>query len=349
MNWFKCDENGVTLTALSKMLSTIHDSLDCSISGLLKTGETDLVLKHKDIKEDSNVEVYTNVYGLCPRLVTATDGSVTVSFKEQTQDVKVKVIFKRDIDWTALSHVTVIDGDVQHKDLNLKSATMPIPVSTLPYEFKNGSAVVLNDEIHILGSGVSGNETKHYKYDGSTWTSVSTLPYNFYDSSAVVLNNEIHILGSGVSGNDTKHYKYNGSEWVEVSTLPYSFYYSNAVIFNDEIHILGGNGGETKHYKYNGSDWVEVSTLPCNLLNGTVVIYNNEIHILGGRYTEKHYKYNGSEWVEVSTLPYNFISGSAVVYNNEIHILGGSSTNDGKKHYLAENYTKTIYYEDNGE
>ena len=304
MNWFKCDENGVTLTALSKMLSTIHDSLDCSISGLLKTGETDLVLKHKDIKEDSNVEVYTNVYGLCPRLVTATDGSVTVSFKEQTQDVKVKVIFKRDIDWTALSHVTVIDGDVQHKDLNLKSATMPIPVSTLPYEFKNGSAVVLNDEIHILG-GDTGSRN-HYKYDGSTWTSVSTLPYNFYDSSAVVLNNEIHILGSGVSGNDTKHYKYNGSEWVEVSTLP------------------------------------------CNLLNGTVVIYNNEIHILGGRYTEKHYKYNGSEWVEVSTLPYNFISGSAVVYNNEIHILGGSS-NDGKKHYLAENYTKTIYYEDNGE
>ena len=51
MNWFKCDENGVTLTALSKMLSTIHDSLDCSISGLLKTGETDLVLKHKDIKD----------------------------------------------------------------------------------------------------------------------------------------------------------------------------------------------------------------------------------------------------------------------------------------------------------
>ena len=162
MNWFKCDENGVTLTALSKMLSTIHDSLDCSISGLLKTGETDITLKHKDIREDSNVEVYTNVYGLCPRLVTATDGSVTVSFKEQTQDVKVKVIFKRDIDWTALSHVTVIDGDVQHKDLNLKSATMPIPVSILPYSFYYGSAVVYNNEIHILGSDDSSYKTKHY-------------------------------------------------------------------------------------------------------------------------------------------------------------------------------------------
>ena len=50
MNWFKCDENGVTLTALSKMLSTIYDSLECSITGILKTGETDITLKNKDIR-----------------------------------------------------------------------------------------------------------------------------------------------------------------------------------------------------------------------------------------------------------------------------------------------------------
>ena len=337
MNWFKCDENGVTLTALSKMLSTIHDSLDCSISGLLKTGETDLVLKHKDIKEDSNVEVYTNVYGLCPRLVTATDGSVTVSFKEQTQDVKVKVIFKRDIDWTALSHVTVIDGDVQHKDLNLKSATMSIPVSILPYEFVNGDAVVLNDEIHILGSySGSSDYKKHYKYDGSTWTNVSTLPYDFYYGSAVVLNNEIHILGSYDSSYYTKHYKYDGSTWTNVSTLPYSFYYGSAVVYNNEIHILGSdNSYRTSHYKYDGSTWTSVSTLPYGFYNGSAVVYNNEIHILGsGNYFTKHYKYDGSTWTNVSTLPYDFRFGSAIVLNNEIHILG--SYDNKTKHYAIQ-------------
>ena len=62
--------------------------------------------------------------------------------------------------------------------------------------------MVLNNEIHILG-GYNGN-TKHYKYDGSTWTSVSTLPYGFRHGSAVVLNNEIHILGGYDSR--TKHY-----------------------------------------------------------------------------------------------------------------------------------------------
>ena len=68
---------------------------------------------------------------------------------------------------------------------------------------------MLNNEIHILGSnsGESGTPKKHYKWDGSSWTSVSTLPYYFYNGSAVVLNNEIHILGGGSSGTLTKHYK----------------------------------------------------------------------------------------------------------------------------------------------
>ena len=112
-----------------------------------------------------------------------------------------------------------------------------ISVSTLPYEFCKGSAVVYNNEIHILGG--NRDRTKHYKYNGTSWSSVSTLPYDFYEGSAVVYNNEIHILG-GSAGN-TKHYKYNGASWSSVSTLPYEFYRGSAVALNDEIHILGGS------------------------------------------------------------------------------------------------------------
>ena len=36
-------------------------------------------------------------------------------------------------------------------------------LSTLPYSFYQGSAVVYNNEVHILGSGYSSNYTKHYK------------------------------------------------------------------------------------------------------------------------------------------------------------------------------------------
>ena len=101
-------------------------------------------------------------------------------------------------------------------------------ISTLPYEFYHGSAVVYNNEIHILGG--SGNKTAHYKWNGTSRTSESTLPYPFYQSSAVVYNNEIHILGSYNSSYYTAHYKWNGSSWISVSTLPYSFYRGSAVV-----------------------------------------------------------------------------------------------------------------------
>ena len=131
-----------------------------------------------------------------------------------------------------------------------------IELLNLPYNFYLGSAVVYNNEIHILGSDISGNYTNHYKYNGSSWTSVSTLPYRFYGGSAVVYNNEIHILGS--SSDYTKHYKYNGSSWTSVSTLPYYFYNGSAVVYNNEIHILGSgiSGNRTNHYIYNGSSWI---------------------------------------------------------------------------------------------
>ena len=45
---------------------------------------------------------------------------------------------------------------------------------------------------------------KHYKWNGTEWTSVSTLPYSFFSGSVVVYNNEIHILGG--LNNSTAHY-----------------------------------------------------------------------------------------------------------------------------------------------
>ena len=79
-----------------------------------------------------------------------------------------------------------------------------VSVSTLPYEFYQGSAVVLNDEIHILGGG--GNGSNHWKFNGTSWIKVRALPYNFYYGSAVVLNDEMHILGGSDVNVNKKHY-----------------------------------------------------------------------------------------------------------------------------------------------
>ena len=209
------------------------------------------------------------------------------------------------------------------KDINKRA-------SALPFAFYEGSAVVLNGEIHILGG--SSNYTSHYKWDGTSWTSVSTLPYNFYEGSAVILNGEIHILGSYRSA---KHYKWDGTSWTSVSTLPYGFNQGSAVVLNGEIHILGGTNNYTKHYKWDGTSWTSVSTLPYSFYQGSAVVLNNEIHILGsyssGDYAD-HYKFDGTSWTSVSTLPYNFYQGSAVVFDDKIHILGSAS---GGSYYTA--------------
>ena len=163
-------------------------------------------------------------------------------------------------------------------------------VSTLPYPFYYSSAVVYNGEIHILGSGDSGYDKYHYKWDGSSWTSASTLPYSFNSGSVVVLNGEVHILGSYMGGSQTKHYKWDGSSWTSVSTLPYSFYYGSAVVYENEIHIFGGDSGRTKHYKWDGSSWISVSTLPYNFYDGSAVVFDNGIYAMGGNGgNTKHY------------------------------------------------------------
>ncbi len=158
--------------------------------------------------------------------------------------------------------------------------------STLPYSFSGGSAVVYNNEIHILGGGYSSSTyTYHYKWNGSSWSSSTSLPYSFYYGSAVVYNNEIHILGSDYSSSYyTRHRKWNGSSWTSVSTLPYNFREGSAVVYNNEIHILGSydSSYRTSHYKWNGSSWTSVSTLPYSIYNGSAVVLNNGIHILGG-------------------------------------------------------------------
>ena len=223
--------------------------------------------------------------------------------------------------------------------------SLKIETSVLPYKFSSGSAVVYNNEIHILGGNDSSTYTKHYKYDGTSWTEVGTLHYEFRTGGAVVYNNEIHILGSNYGDSTlTKHYKYDGTSWTEVSTLPYNFYAGSAVVYNNEIHILGGSNNnyemvDVSHGIYTGNKWLYIENiLPYKFANCSAVVYNNEIHILGGSGNSdsactKHYKWNGISWTEVSTLPYNFCWGGAVVYNNEIHILGGNSDSTRTKHY----------------
>ena len=108
---------------------------------------------------------------------------------------------------------------------------------TTPYSVSHSGVVIYNNEVHLLGG--SGSASKHYKFNGSSWSEVSTIPYNFAYGCSVIYNNEIHILGGDSLG--TNHYKWNGSSWSSVGTLPYGVNQGCAVVFKDELYTLGGN------------------------------------------------------------------------------------------------------------
>lgn len=172
-----------------------------------------------------------------------------------------------------------IDGIKVTEDLNLITDHKDLSLSTLPYDFEEGDAVVLNDEIHILGTYNSYTTTQqrnHYKWNGEAWTEVSRLPYACARNSAIVLNGEIHILGG--SDSSQYHYKWNGSEWTEVSTLPIKYTNRIALVLENEIYILNAS----QCFKWNGSAWAEASQLIYSTHEASAVTLNNEIHCLGG-------------------------------------------------------------------
>ena len=81
-----------------------------------------------------------------------------------------------------------------------------VSCGTLPVTVESGHAclIIHNGEIHMLGS--SSNPYAHYKYDGTSWTSVSTIPYYFYSGAAVSYNLSIRIIGGNDVGGSSPQY-----------------------------------------------------------------------------------------------------------------------------------------------
>ena len=121
----------------------------------------DLQTENKDSIVDAINEVFQNVSDGKELIANAiTDKGVetlaTGTFTEMANNIG-NISTMKDV---------LVDGLPIGKEFELKYKGynwISNSISTLPYSFYNGSAVVYNNEIHILGSSNSGNYTKHYK------------------------------------------------------------------------------------------------------------------------------------------------------------------------------------------
>lgn len=231
---------------------------------------------------------------------------------------------------------------------------------SLSYNFVLGSAVVLGDDIHLLGSFEDydgtyiGYKIHYILHEGGYWLEGDELPIEYYGGSAFVYNNEIHVLGGG-----DYHIKYDNynSAWKKVSDLPYNIYYPATVIHDDKVFIFGGYGQTYEYYPssdvdqnaddrilmWDGSgalaiNWTKMSDLPYQFWGGCALVHNNKLHILGSG--TNHYYLNSNIWNSVSTLPFNPSHGCAVEYNGEIHLIGSDVSGNKRKHYKYTNDTQ---------
>lgn len=216
---------------------------------------------------------------------------------------------------------TTSNPDVYYNE-NLKVVKyLSITDMTLPYDFVGMTAVIYNNEIHVIGgnNASSGNVSYHIKWNGTQWVTASTLPFAYVDGRAIVFDGELCVI------NGLEQYAYNGSSWTE-KNIPGEMDATGAsvVVFNDKLHILGGTNNPTMHYYYNGTRWVSASTLPRNFSKGYAVVYDGAIHIFGGG-NANHYKWNGSAWELVSSSAPTYSNMSAVLYDNCIYFIGGGA------------------------
>lgn len=208
-----------------------------------------------------------------------------------------------------------------------------IEVSILPSSFEYSSAVVFNNEIHVLGGGSSSSGSKkHYKWDGTQWSEVSTLPINLGNGGAIVFNNELYIIGNGSGG----FHKWDGNNWTQVATINLSS--PTLFILDEELYAIAANSSTL--YKWDGNKFVGNNDFPITATGRNLTIgFNGGIHQVV--YTSGTAVYTGYFVTRrifgrerVSSFSPEYLR-KLIILNNELYMIGQSGI--GK-------YTKTNSY-----
>ena len=83
---------GATLTPGTNIKATsVSEEVGGIVTGTLKAGDTSITISNSRIKENSVIDPYTSVYGVNPAAISVVDGSVTLTFETQANDVVVGV------------------------------------------------------------------------------------------------------------------------------------------------------------------------------------------------------------------------------------------------------------------
>lgn len=80
-----------TMNNLESRINSAFGALTKEVTGTLLAGQTSLTLSDASILTTSDLDIYTDTWGVSPKTVVASTGSVTLTFEALDSDLAVKV------------------------------------------------------------------------------------------------------------------------------------------------------------------------------------------------------------------------------------------------------------------
>lgn len=80
-----------TMNNLESRINSAFGALTKEVTGTLLAGQTTLTLSDASILTTSDIDIYTDTWGVSPETVVASTGSVTLTFEALDSDLAVKV------------------------------------------------------------------------------------------------------------------------------------------------------------------------------------------------------------------------------------------------------------------
>lgn len=236
----------------------------------------------------------------------------------------------------------------------VEASRMDITDIKLPRKFKEASAVICDNQIHILG------DTYHYRLVDGEWVETSTIPFPIkHDTACIWFTNTIYVITTATGLYAT--YSWSKGKWESQmgSTVDTCHVVYAHIDGGGNIYALGKKDTTSNFNfrKYTGTGWSSQTNIPYDFRDGAAVTYNGAIHVIGSSledHCKKHYKWDGSNWSTVSTLPIGVHYGKAVVYNSKIYVFNedgkcliwnGSSWTEGTPLEFGMKYGSVIVYD----
>lgn len=138
-------------------------------------------------------------------------------------------------------------------------------LQALPYSFKNGAVIEMEDELDLLGGNYSQNG--FYKFDGETWTQMGQLPVMFTGKRATKYNGKISILSEN-------RYELDGTTWETKEAPPFTA--TEALTVDGKINIL--NAG--RHAIFGGTSWETQNPL-LTVLYKVAIEFEGVLNLIG--------------------------------------------------------------------